>query len=342
MGVSLCTGMLLHAVLNRRGLQLVICVLIFTMSVIFLLQLTQHQHEFMTVKITNRSVGRSILLPSSAVENVQRFLLLVGQSGIGLSVVAGMLDSHPNIVIASEYDLLSKFVMYPQIHSDKQWLFSSLLENSRLSSLQGLRNEHSSKKKKHALNVPRGWQGQYSKQISVIGDNNHGLIAERYPRNHSLFEHTYQKLQKTLGIPIYVFYIIGNPLDSIATMLLKNIQWRQSINITRKYRNEFVKKGVLNYFKQVHRVLDIIKNTSLDIIEIHIEDLIYEPNNSMQIICSHLNVECSQAYLTLCENLIYTSKFRSRDLIHWSDDNIKLVQYRSQEFNFLKGYIIKK
>ena len=278
-------------------------------------------------------------LPTSVVQNVQRFLFFVGYARSGHSILGSLLDSHPHMVVAHEYDLFSKWIKNPKSHFDKKWLFNSLLDNSRNNSLQGLRTMKA-RKKGYTLAIPGGWQGQYNKNIIVIGDKAGGLTAQFFRKNNTLFEQVYQELQKTLDIPVHVLHVIRNPFDNIATMLLYNTHQKQSVNTTSKYKDDFaVREQVKHYFKQVKSVLTMINKVfPLRVIEIHHEDMIFEPKYTMWNICSHLHVECSADYLQLCANSIYTSNSRSRDLIHWSDDNIKLVQDKIQDFTFLTRY----
>lgn len=285
----------------------------------------------------NPAVG-STILPTSVVQNVQQFLFFVGYARSGHDIIASMLDSHPNIVIAHEYSLFSKWIKKPKIHTDKKWLFNMLLENSRQNRLQGLRTKHSMKEG-HMRSIPGGWQGQYNKHIRVIGDKAGGMTAQMYGKNHTMFEHIYRKLQRTLNIPIHVIHTIRNPYDNIATLLLYNTRKKRSVNNSIKIENDLgLEAQIINYFKQVQSVANMIKKIPLKVIEVHSEDMISDPKNSMRRICSHLHVECSSVYLQLCANSVYTSASRSRDLVHWTDDSIKLVQDHIQNFNFLKRY----
>lgn len=280
----------------------------------------------------------STTLTTSVVKNVQRFLFFVGYARSGHSIMASMLDAHPNIVIAHEYSLFSKWNKRPQLHSDKKWLFNTLLRNSRHNSLQGLRTRHS-KKKGYTLAIPGGWQGQFNQCIHVIGDKAGGMTAQVYRKNHTLFVHTYRELQRTLNIPIHVIHIIRNPYDNIATMLLYSNHKKQNVSTTNKYDNHLgLKEVIVSYFKQVRSVMNMIKNIPLKVIEIHSEDLISDPKNTVRRICNFLHVECSSAYLQICANSIYTSESRSRDLVHWTNENVQLVEDNIQNFSSLKRY----
>ena len=276
-------------------------------------------------------------LPTSIVESVQQFLFFVGYAYSGHGILASMLDSHPNMVIAQEYSLFSKWIKKPKIHSDKNWLFNTLLENSRHNSLLSSRTRHS-KKIGDMQDIPGGWQGQYKKHIRVIGDNARGMTTQMYRKNHTLFVHTYWELQRTINIPIHAIHILRNPYDNIATTLLHSIQKKQHVNTTKDKNYQRLKQQIITYFKQVRSVVNMIKKIPLKVIEVHTEDMISDPKNTMRKICSHLHVECTSVYLQICANSIYTSESRSRELVHWTGDNIQAVQDNIQNFSFLKRY----
>ena len=62
-------------------------------------------------------------LPKSVINHVNCFLFFVGYARSGHSIIASMLDAHPNVAIAHEYALFVKWEHEPAQHSNKTWLF---------------------------------------------------------------------------------------------------------------------------------------------------------------------------------------------------------------------------
>ncbi len=278
-------------------------------------------------------------LPSAVIKGVKRFVFFIGYARSGHSIVASLLDAHPHIAIAHEYSMFSKWIKEPRQHSDKEWLFSTLFFNSKHSSETGLRNKQS-KKKGYSLGIPDWWQGKYKERLEVIGDKAGGMTAQIYRKNHTAFLSTYDDLKKTLaGTPISVIHVLRNPYDNIAAMLLYNVHMKQSVNATHKYVNDQeLTKHINSYFKQVKSVYELIRKTSLNVIEIHNLNMIFNPKGTMRSICSHLKVECSERYLHMCAKSTYSITSRSRELVQWTDDNIQLVFNKIQAFISLKRY----
>ena len=252
--------------------------------------------------------------------------------------MANLLDAHPHIVISHEYSVFSKWVKEPQHHADKAWLFNALLMNSWMHRMKGLRTK-GSKNKGYTLSISGGWQGKYKRHIDIFGDKAGGMTTQLYRKHQSLFINTYQEMKKNLKIPINVIHVIRNPYDNIATMFLHNAIPKANSSTTDKYYNNTgLREYILNYFKQVQTVTNMIKNIPLNVIRVHVEDLISNPKYTMRSICSFLHVECTSSYLQLCANSLYSSEFHSRELVHWTRDNIELVHKSIKAFGFLQRY----
>ena len=192
-------------------------------------------------------------LPISVIRAVDRFLFFIGYARSGHSIIASMLDAHPNVVLAHEYSLFTQWQKEPLLHSNKTWLFNALYNNSHHSTYTGLRTSKANKKG-YTLNVPGWWQGKYDRTISVIGDKAGGMTGREFRLNRATFVSLYRQLQTALQIPVHVIHVVRNPYDNIATMLLYNVHLKKSgvVNETNKYTNyEDLEEHIMRYFNQV-------------------------------------------------------------------------------------------
>ncbi len=192
-------------------------------------------------------------LPIGTINTVDRFLFFVGYARSGHSIVASMLDAHPNVVIAHEYSLFSQWQDEPELHANKTWLFNTLYNNSRYNTYRGLRTSVA-KKKGYTLHIPGWWQGAYDNTISVIGDKSGGMTAKVFRLNGKKFASLYRQLQTTIQIPLHVVHVVRNPYDNIATMLLYNHHLKKLgvVNETHKYKDyDELQEQITSYFKQV-------------------------------------------------------------------------------------------
>lgn len=341
---SLFTGY--HFVkMPKRALRFVIYIVVLLVLATLLLKSRQNQQPSIIAfnkpmqRKDNRDGGRSSkfhrTIPTRVIKNVKRFIFFAGYAHSGHSIIASLLDAHPNIVIAHEYSLFSKWLDSPVLHSNKTWLFNALYENSQY---HGLRAENAMKKG-YSL-IPDWWQGKYDKSIHVIGDKAGGMTTLEYRRDRSIFNFTYQQLKRTLnGVPVSVIHVLRNPYDNIATMLLYNRKQRRLVNETHKYRaDKELRNEIINYFIQVEAVVDMIKNIRLNVIELHSADMISDSKQTIRKVCSRLHLDCTDKYLHMCAQTTYPAESRSRDLVQWTEENIRIVAQSIQRFDSLKRY----
>lgn len=280
-------------------------------------------------------------LPSNVVNAVDRFVFFVGYARSGHSIVASMLDAHPNVVIAHEYALFTKWSHNPSIYnSNKTSLFNALYNSSRYSAHVGLRHgETHVRKKGYSLEIPGWFQGSYQGGISVIGDKAGGMTAQVYRNSKKGFELVYKQIQRTTKIPLHAIHVIRNPYDNIATMLLYNQHAKNKVNETHKYSNVgSLHRQIVAYFNQVSSVLDMIKTNGLNSITIHHSDFIANPKATMRHLCQEISLMCSGRYLHMVAEHTFSSESHSRYLVEWTPELLDLVEENIAKYPLLKRY----
>ena len=280
-------------------------------------------------------------LPSNIVGSVDSFLFFVGYARSGHSIVASFLDAHPNVVIAHEYTLFSRWAETPDLFNNRrEFLFNTLFNSSHFSAQAGLRQGKGGiKKKGYSLEVPGWYQGTYEGGITVIGDKAGGMTAQVYRRNKDKFVSVYQQLCSTAGVPVYVIHVVRNPYDNIATMLLYNDHVKQTANVTHKYRNiDALRKQTKAYFVQVESVLGMIKQAGLNDITIHHSSFVNNPKGTMRRICNSLSVTCSESYLQMVADHTFSTESQSRHMVEWTPELVKTVEANIAKHPILRGY----
>jgi len=282
-------------------------------------------------------------LSQSVIDGVEKLVLFVGYSRSGHSIIGGMMDAHPNMVIAHEYQLLPRCVRpkgrgpFPK---NKSAIFNALYENSYQEARSGWRSEKNTSKG-YNLHVSTPWQGAFTR-LRVIGDKAGGMTAQVYRTNKKNFMSLYQQLQVTVMIPVHAIHVLRNPYDNIATMLLYNEHIKKKVNETHKYMNEEgLKDQILAYFSQVHSVLEMIDKYKLNVITIHHSDFIANPKSTMRKVCLALFIPCSDLYLHMVSEKTFSSESQSRHLVQWTPELIVLVAENIQKYPLLKRYTFK-
>ena len=103
-------------------------------------------------------------------DGIQTFVLFIGYGRSGHSLVAAILDAHPKIVIAHEFDVLRKWNYYKNdTWNGKSKLFFDLHSNSRAHAMFGKRAQFRSVSQTgYAYHVAGQWQGTFQDNIKVL------------------------------------------------------------------------------------------------------------------------------------------------------------------------------
>ena len=103
-------------------------------------------------------------------DGVETFVLFVGYARSGHTLIAAILDSHPEIIISNEFHLLKKIKSFYKDPNEESYIrrlriFSALHSLSRSQSIKGIRSPNS--RRRYSYYIPGGWQGKYRNQIKV-------------------------------------------------------------------------------------------------------------------------------------------------------------------------------
>ena len=116
-------------------------------------------------------------LPPEVVSDVKLFVLFVGYPRSGHSIIGSLLDAHPNVIIAHEFNVLN---WAGQMGSySKRQLFNMLFMNSYHNAfVDGA--SRSRNYKGYNLTVDTSWQGRYRDTVDVIGDKNGDQVSKLF------------------------------------------------------------------------------------------------------------------------------------------------------------------
>ena len=65
----------------------------------------------------------------------------------------------------------------------------------------------------------------------------------------------------------------------------------------------------------------MISDLGLSPLEVHCEDLVNDPVETISNICQYLDLECSQDYLQMCADKTFKNVSESRHLVQWNPRN---------------------
>ena len=252
--------------------------------------------------------------------SVETYCTFIGYSRSGHSLVAALLDAHPNIVMAHEL----RAVKYVQSGFGRDALYYLLFQMTKV-------RGHSWKRGSgYTYDVPNQWQGSFEK-IRVIGDKHGEFTVCALAENPDLL----QKLQDVVRVPIKFVHVVRNPFDNIATFAFKAASYRRSSEVIATD----IETSIERYFRVCEAVMKVKEMVdSVDVLDFRHEIFVEEPKAQLGELCLWLGVEPSSSYLNDCEKVVFESPRRSRDKIQWNEESKQQVQSKIQLFPFLEGY----
>ena len=76
----------------------------------------------------------------------------------------------------------------------------------------------------------------------------------------------------------------------------------------------------------------------LDVLQVHLSDLVQSPLSELGRLCSFLGLECDQHYLETCRSAVFTEVSHSRDKVHWTPSQVATVERLAGEVQSLERY----
>ncbi len=254
-------------------------------------------------------------------EKSQSFVIFLGYPRSGHSLIAALLDAHPNIVMGMEWGLLPHLKMG---YSQNQ-VYASIIQNSRR--FQKRKNNVWTG---YSYKVENSWQGSFD-ELHVIGDKFGGRTSIMLYENPDLL----QLIETRLKLPVKYIHVIRNPFDVITTMTRRSFE---KLNKTGEPGNLELLPFIKNYFNRVETVSRLKDNSNLDIYDLYHEDFILQPGSQLKSLLNFLGVNYTDEYINDCEKIVYKEPHKSRQNIEWTKDLIQFVESRIKKFGFLQRY----
>jgi hypothetical protein len=243
---------------------------------------------------------------------VKTYVCFVGYARSGHSLVASLLNAHPNITISMEIHALN----FVKNNYTKLQIFSLILQRDKW--FKSINNTWTG----YDYSVPSQYQGIHD-DITVIGDKKGSGTTKLLSEQPELIE----LLQNIIGpsINIKIIHITRNPLDNIATMTRRN-----GLPIDR---------NIERYFNECKTNAALISCTPKNaIMTLKMEDFIANPELELENLCNFLDVDSNEVYKNSCRNVVYQSPNKSRHKISWSDSDLDEITRQSKQYSFIKDY----
>ncbi|XP_068691859.1 uncharacterized protein [Montipora foliosa] len=268
-------------------------------------------------------------------DRVQELLIFVGYPRSGHTLVSSLLDAHPHVIVANEFDILAQWQKWDTTTKNKYYLFDQLLMNSKKEADVGYRS--ATVQHRYSYHVPGQWQGTYRDSIMVMGDKKGGKTTRQL--FHKENQEALKQIQQVLKIPLKFVHVIRNPYDNIATMLLRAVNKRNEADTGEKINQSRRLDEQINKYFTLVKLNNKLKTRFGDSVHhLHSSQLIMEPRKTLLGVCEFLQLRCDQQYLADCSSIVFKEGTKTRQYVVWTDQQKKLVREKLQSFPSLKDY----
>ena len=278
------------------------------------------------------------------IEEVNTFVLFAGFGRSGHSVVGSLMDAHPDIIIAHEFNVLKNVRKQLKSSHNPLALFNSLYRNSYSSAVKGWRSKKWTKKGYTLSMSQNSWQGRV-RRLRVIGDKSGALTLHEFKSDPSKCLYLVEKLRDTLDISVKAIHVVRNPYDNIATKFLYDTRKKDTFTIPRTsseiasfQKSAVGTKHIDDFFELVSTLHKMISDCHLPVLDVHLTELISQPKSVMRDICDFVGVECSVDYLETCAGKLFQSLSKTRSLVKWSQEQRDVVAQNSSRFTEFSRY----
>lgn len=242
-------------------------------------------------------------------DEVDHVLHFAGFARSGHSVIASLLNAHPDMVVAHR----ARLMRYANAGVRGRPLRAMPLVADRRFEARGRVGS-----KRYDYTVPGQWQGRY-RRLAVVGDSDSasGTLIVR--------PGAFATLLDRIDRPVKVISVVRNPFDNIATLSRRN---RMTID-----------EAAAEYFDRARTIVgmtDLVPAARW--LEIRQEDVIADPHGSLRAMCSFLGVDAPDDYLDACAGVLFRRPNRSRTTVEWPAGTIASIEERAAAVPFLEGY----
>ncbi len=254
-------------------------------------------------------------------KDVRTLCLFIGYGRSGHTLVASLLDAHPNIIVGIEWGLLS----YIKLGFTRNQVIYSLVKRSHDFS-RNLNNIWTG----YSYQVKDSWQGRYNK-LEVVGDKFGEVNAKRLIDDRELIQYA----EKRTRLKPKIIHVVRNPFDMITTKTIRRFE----MNNTKDQPQTI---DMLPFIRKIFGNADVImrlkKENVYPVIDVYHEELLKHPRNTLIRLLDFLEVESIETYIENCISILYDQPHKSRYSIAWPYELIKYVENEMKKYPFFFHY----
>jgi len=257
------------------------------------------------------------------VYNVEKFVMFCCVASSGHTVIAGILDAHPEIQIGEEQRSLTKFAGG---HKERFTSRDEILRACIKDSTNRMQGTGSYRRK--IADIQGQYQGTARDELTIVGDKTGWDIPGYWLKNNCDCT-PLRKFMIEMDMPLRVIHVTRNPFDIVGGRTHSH-----------KRSNDVAEN--VKYFESFAGAMDYnLYESGLffpeDIHLMSIEQLIYDPDAEIPKLCDFLKVDWTYEYLDACREVLLTEPSKHADQIDWKDQ-AEVLQECIDKYWWLRGY----
>jgi hypothetical protein len=265
---------------------------------------------------------------------IKNFLTFVCCGQSGHSIIASIIDAHPNALISDERKYIYKT-------SRRGWKRDRILEDLIGDSTNRV-NRPWTKRMEVVGRKPLQWQGRVDRELLLVGDkcgwDNFGLY--NLPSGDNKGEKRtwgVEKLEKNMGVPVLAIHALRNPFDIISN-------WYNGGRKYEQYRRD--PNGMERLIKRYISTAEITEALYYgaffqreNLLQIKNEELCESPKSTIRKILKFINLPEEEEYVKECASVIFPNPHRRVSEANWSVSLIEKVEKEViGKFTYLSDY----
>ena len=241
-------------------------------------------------------------------ETLQHFVLFAGYARSGHTVLASILDAHPDAIIANELDAVG----FLDSGFSRAQILHMIKVNARETAAAG--NEWTG----YDYSVPDGWQGRVRTPL-VMGDKKAGVTLRRLTEEPALID----KLRGEMRVPLRVLHVVRNPYDHAVARGLQHPDQPLSAAIETLAG---LYSGAADMRQRV---------APGEWLDLRSEELIADPEATIRRVLEFVGLTAEDAFVKAAAGIVMKSESRRRDSHEWTESERQAVEALILQHDFL-------
>jgi hypothetical protein len=241
------------------------------------------------------------------------FILVVGNSRSGSTLLGSILDAHPNANIANESRASTIF-----------WRDLNRYE---------ILNEISTHAENYRTNEKISEGYSYSIKNDLLDESDILVMGDKIWNPATLILHgdysLLRRLEDVLEVPIKIIHAIRNPFDVIATMHSRS--------------KAPIRDRILWYFMHCDSVKAIneahFQNEGF--MNVHHESLISSPTLTLSNLCEFMGLDSNKYPTESFKSMLFKEPKKTRLNINWLEEDVNMIINKMSEYVFLEKYSLE-